>query len=69
MKKIAFILILIPFISLSQILGKQHDELILRGATLINSTGAPPLGPVDIVIEKKYYNKNPKCWLPGDSNQ
>jgi cytosine/adenosine deaminase-related metal-dependent hydrolase len=28
-----------------------YDRLILRGATLINSTGAPPLGPVDIVIE------------------
>ena len=27
------------------------DRLILRGVTLINSTGAPPLGPVDIVIE------------------
>ncbi|MDQ2070020.1 amidohydrolase family protein [Natronospira bacteriovora] len=27
------------------------DRLILRGATLINSTGAPPMGPVDIVIE------------------
>jgi Amidohydrolase family len=26
------------------------DRLILRGVTLINSTGAPPLGPVDIVI-------------------
>jgi hypothetical protein len=28
------------------------SQLILRGATLINSTGAPPIGPVDIVIEK-----------------
>lgn len=28
-----------------------YDRLILRGVTLINSTGAPPLGPVDIVIE------------------
>ena len=27
-------------------------QLILRGLTLINSTGAPPIGPVDIVIEK-----------------
>jgi Amidohydrolase family len=26
-------------------------KLILRGVTLINSTGAPPMGPVDIVIE------------------
>ena len=28
-----------------------HDRLILRGITLINSTGAPPQGPMDIVIE------------------
>ena len=26
-------------------------QLIIRGATLINSTGAPPIGPVDLVIE------------------
>lgn len=28
------------------------DRLILRGATLIDGTGAPPVGPVDLVIEK-----------------
>lgn len=28
-----------------------HDRLILRGLTVINGEGAPPLGPVDIVIE------------------
>ncbi|MEM6793192.1 MAG: amidohydrolase family protein [Acidobacteriota bacterium] len=28
-----------------------YDQLILRGATLVNGTGAPPIGPVDIVIE------------------
>ncbi len=27
------------------------DRLILRGVTMINGTGAPPMGPVDIVIE------------------
>ncbi|HEX3581236.1 MAG TPA: amidohydrolase, partial [Thermoanaerobaculia bacterium] len=30
------------------------DRLILRGATLIDGTGAPPIGPVDIVIEKNH---------------
>jgi cytosine/adenosine deaminase-related metal-dependent hydrolase len=29
-----------------------YRQLILRGATLIDGTGAPPIGPVDIVIEK-----------------
>jgi imidazolonepropionase-like amidohydrolase len=28
------------------------EQLIIRGATLIDGTGAPPIGPVDIVIEK-----------------
>ncbi len=28
-----------------------HQRLILRGATVIDGTGAPPAGPVDIVIE------------------
>ena len=27
------------------------NQLIIRGAILINGTGAPPFGPVDIVIE------------------
>ncbi len=27
------------------------DRLILRGATLVDGTGSPPIGPVDIVIE------------------
>ena len=28
------------------------DRLIIRGATLIDGTGGPPIGPVDIVVEK-----------------
>ncbi len=28
-----------------------YERLILRGGTLINGTGSPPIGPVDIVIE------------------
>ncbi|HLS33647.1 MAG TPA: hypothetical protein VK039_08655, partial [Brevibacterium sp.] len=28
-----------------------HERLIIRGATMIDGTGAPPQGPVDIVIE------------------
>jgi len=27
------------------------DRLVIRGATLIDGTGAPPIGPIDIVIE------------------
>lgn len=28
-----------------------HERLIIRGATMIDGTGAPPQGPVDIVVE------------------
>lgn len=29
-----------------------YSQLIIRGVTLINGTGSPPIGPVDIVIEQ-----------------
>ena len=28
-----------------------YDRLVLRGVTLIDGTGAPPIGPVDVVVE------------------
>ena len=36
------------------------DQLIIRGVTLINGNGAPPMGPVDVVVEQ---NVIPKCVL------
>ena len=65
MKKIILIFVLFPVVSLSQIFEKQHQQLISRGATLINSTGAPPLGPVDIVIEKNIITKIQNVGYPG----
>lgn len=32
--------------------GGPYNRLVILGATLIDGTGAPPLGPIDIVIEK-----------------
>ena len=29
-----------------------YKQLIIRGVTLINGNGAPPIGPVDIVVEQ-----------------
>ena len=40
-------------------------HLILRGATLIDGTGAPPVGPVDIVIEKNRITKIVNVGFPG----
>ncbi|MCX8473274.1 MAG: amidohydrolase family protein, partial [Sediminibacterium sp.] len=34
-----------------------YPQLILRGLTLINGTGAPPFGPVDIIIENNRIKK------------
>ena len=65
MKNLIKILLLFPLITLSQIDSKQHDQLILRGGILINSTGAPPIGPVDIVIEKNIITKVQNVGYPG----
>ena len=40
-------------------------QLIIRGATLINGNGAPPMGPVDIVIEKNKIVKIANVGFPG----
>jgi cytosine/adenosine deaminase-related metal-dependent hydrolase len=42
-----------------------YERLILRGATLINSTGAPPIGPVDIVIEEDRIARIEVVGYPG----
>jgi hypothetical protein len=40
-------------------------QLIIRGVTLINSTGAPPVGPVDIVVEKNRIKEIRVVGSPG----
>lgn len=42
-----------------------YDRLIIRGVTLINSTGAPPVGPVDIVVEKNRIAQIRQVGYPG----
>lgn len=39
--------------------------MIIRGATLINGTGAPPIGPVDIVVEKNRIVQIRNVGVPG----
>jgi len=41
------------------------EKLILRGATVIDGTGAPPYGPVDIVIEKNRITQVAGVGTPG----
>ncbi len=42
-----------------------YSQLIIRGVTLINSTGAPPIGPVDIVVEKNRIKQIKTVGFPG----
>jgi dihydroorotase-like cyclic amidohydrolase len=42
-----------------------YKKLIIRGVTLINSTGAPPLGPVDVVIEQNKISAIQQVGYPG----
>ncbi|MDX5326405.1 MAG: amidohydrolase family protein [Bacteroidota bacterium] len=41
------------------------SQMIIRGATLINGNGAPPIGPVDIVIEGNRITKVVVVGYPG----
>tara|TARA_B100001778_G_scaffold151537_1_gene124340 strand:- start:511 stop:2109 length:1599 start_codon:yes stop_codon:yes gene_type:complete len=41
------------------------NQLIIRGATLINGNGSPPVGPVDIVIEKNIIKSIRNVGYPG----
>tara|TARA_B110000116_G_scaffold269734_1_gene286288 strand:+ start:2450 stop:4081 length:1632 start_codon:yes stop_codon:yes gene_type:complete len=45
--------------------GGPYSNLIIRGATLIDGTGAPPIGPVDIVIEGNRIKEIKSVGYPG----
>lgn len=45
--------------------GEYANRTIIRGVTLINSTGAPPVGPIDIVIEKNKIAQIKQVGYPG----
>ena len=49
---------IILFLSITNVFSQENyvgdgpfNQLIIRGVTLINGDGAPPVGPVDIVVE------------------
>lgn len=71
--KTLFLLWLSPFILLAQITDapprkeglKADGKLIIRGVTLINSTGAPPIGPIDIVVKENKIQEIKQVGYPG----
>ena len=42
-----------------------HTQLIIRGVTLINGNGAPPQGPIDIVVENNIIKEVKVVGYPG----
>lgn len=42
-----------------------YSQLIIRGVTMIDGTGAPPIGPVDIVIEQNRIKNIKTVGYPG----
>jgi len=42
-----------------------YDRLVIRGATLIDGSGAPPFGPVDIVVEGNRIAQIVSVGVPG----
>ncbi|MDF2158666.1 amidohydrolase family protein [Algoriphagus sp. CAU 1675] len=42
-----------------------YDRLIIRGVVLVDGTGAPPIGPVDIVVEKNKIAQIQVVGYPG----
>ena len=46
-----------------------YEQLVLRGVTLINGNGAPPIGPVDIEIKKNIITQIEVVGYPGVSKR
>ena len=66
-----FLLIALLFIGISSFAQQKqnnngpYSQLIIRGITLINGNGAPPRGPVDIVIENNIIKRIVVVGYPG----
>ena len=52
-------------VSQAQLAEGPFDQLIIRGVTLINGNGAPPLGPVDVVVENDVITQVKTVGYPG----
>ncbi|MGB2152719.1 MAG: amidohydrolase family protein [Flavobacteriaceae bacterium] len=69
MKKILLLLLSVVFCQ--SFFGQEisaegpFDQLIIRGVTLINGNGAPPMGPVDVVVEKNRITQIVVVGYPG----
>ena len=61
-----FILLIInSVVGQAQVAEGPFKQLIIRGVTLINGNGAPPLGPVDVVVENNRITQVRTVGYPG----
>lgn len=74
MRKLSILLLFFISIQVSAQIPKAPDrtegegpwpQLIIRGVMLINGNGAPPIGPVDIVVEKNRIKEIKVVGYPG----
>ena len=70
---LALLIALSPYLATAQIqdapLVKEgegpYQQLIIRGVTLINGNGSPPMGPVDVVVENNRITNVVSVGAPG----
>ena len=66
MKKTTFFFLFLSVgLLFAQIAEGPFEQLIIRGVTLINGNGAPPIGPVDVVVENNTIVKVATVGYPG----
>ena len=68
MKQTVWLILISVFWTFSfsqQSMEGPFDQLIIRGVTLINGNGAPPRGPIDIVVEKNIIKDIVNVGYPG----
>ena len=65
-KTLSVVALIFIFSSINAQLSEgPFEQLIIRGATLINGNGAPPIGPVDVVVEKNIIKEVSVVGYPG----
>ena len=65
-KSLSIIALIFIFSNVSAQLSEgPFEQLIIRGATLINGNGAPPISPVDVVVEKNIIKEVSVVGYPG----
>ena len=65
-KKLTIVALIFIFSNMNAQLSEgPFEQLIIRGVTLINGNGAPPIGPVDVVVEKNIIKEVSVVGYPG----